>query len=220
MLNASFLYSWPYAHILLLLRQKQATSALDSESEAIVQDALDKIMSSDTQTTIVIAHRLSTIRNADRIAVIANGKVREIGSHDELMAKQNGHYRRLQAFQNLKGTEGDGLKAASTDMKYQRNSGKDLEHMTEPEFVLDEDTEKADAQRARVLAREDRVYFVIGSIGAVGAGLIFPAWCVQENVAFTFHVCILICLLSLSPFPGVYSSLTSLKRCSPWFPTA
>ncbi len=172
MLDASFLYSWPYAHILLLLRQKQATSALDSESEAIVQDALDKIMSSDTQTTIVIAHRLSTIRNADRIAVIANGKVREIGSHDELMAKQNGHYRRLQAFQNLQGTESDGLKAASTDVKYQRNSGKDLEHMTEPEF------------------------------------------------AFTFHVCILICLLSLLPFPGVYSSLTSLKRCSPWFPTA
>ena len=119
MLDASFLYSWPScSHFASRYRQKQATSALDSESETIVQDALDKIMSSNTQTTIVIAHRLSTIRNADRIAVIANGKVREIGTHDELMAKQNGHYRRLQAFQNLQGTESDGLKAASTDVKY------------------------------------------------------------------------------------------------------
>ena len=143
-------------------------------------------MSSETQTTIVIAHRLSTIVNANRIAVIANGKVREIGSHDELMAKQNGHYRRLQAFQNLQGNESDSLKAASTDVKYsvksQRTSGKDIEDVTdEPEVVLDKDTEKADAQRARVLAREDRVYFVIGGVGAVGAGLIFPAWYVQKR---------------------------------------
>lgn len=60
----------------------EATSALDSESERIVQVALDKLMDSHERTTIVIAHRLSTIRKADRIAFIAGGKLREIGSHD------------------------------------------------------------------------------------------------------------------------------------------
>ena len=60
----------------------EATSALDSESERVVQAALDKLMESHDRTTIVIAHRLSTIRTADRIAFIAGGKLREIGSHD------------------------------------------------------------------------------------------------------------------------------------------
>lgn len=60
----------------------EATSALDSDSERVVQTALDKLMDSRARTTIVIAHRLSTIRKADRIAFIAGGKLREIGSHD------------------------------------------------------------------------------------------------------------------------------------------
>lgn len=137
-------------------------------------------MASESQTTIVIAHRLSTIVNADRIAVIANGKVREIGTHDELMAKPNGHYRRLQAFQNLGEAQIDILDASTKDVKdsaqallrASEKEGTDAEQ----EEVLDKDTEKADAQRARVLAQQDIKYFVIGSIGAVGAGIIFPAW--------------------------------------------
>lgn len=64
----------------------EATSALDSESERVVQTALDKLMESRARTTIVIAHRLSTIRKADRIAFIAGGKLREIGSHDGKLA--------------------------------------------------------------------------------------------------------------------------------------
>ncbi len=79
------------AHIVLLhlhltflhfIFTDEATSALDSESERVVQAALDKLMDSRARTTIVIAHRLSTIRKADRIAFIAGGKLREIGSHD------------------------------------------------------------------------------------------------------------------------------------------
>jgi ATP-binding cassette subfamily B (MDR/TAP) protein 1 len=53
--------------------------ALDNESESIVQAALDKLMASKERTIIVIAHRLSTIRNADRIAFISDGRVKEIG---------------------------------------------------------------------------------------------------------------------------------------------
>jgi ABC-type multidrug transport system fused ATPase/permease subunit len=79
----------------------EATSAMDSKSEQIVQQTLDTIMSNPQQTCIVIAHRLSTIRNADRIAVIDKGTVREIGTHEELMGNPNGRYRRLQAMQNL-----------------------------------------------------------------------------------------------------------------------
>jgi subfamily B ATP-binding cassette protein MsbA len=70
----------------------EATSALDSESEALVQSALQNLMSG--RTVVVIAHRLSTVRRADRIVVIENGAIADIGSHEELMQKL-GTYRRL-----------------------------------------------------------------------------------------------------------------------------
>lgn len=67
----------------------EATSALDAESESIVQEALDR--ASQGRTTIVVAHRLSTIQDADRIVVLNNGKIEEMGRHDELIARK-GHY--------------------------------------------------------------------------------------------------------------------------------
>jgi len=79
-----------------LLLLDEATSALDSESEAEVQKALDELMKE--RTVIVIAHRLSTIRNADRIAVLDQGRLVELGSHTELLAKA-GQYARLYAMQ-------------------------------------------------------------------------------------------------------------------------
>jgi len=74
----------------------EATSALDSESEALVQSALHNLMSG--RTVFVIAHRLSTVRRADRIAVIENGALADIGSHEELMSRL-GTYRRLYELQ-------------------------------------------------------------------------------------------------------------------------
>lgn len=74
----------------------EATSALDSESEALVQSALHNLMAG--RTVFVIAHRLSTVRRADRIVVIENGTIADIGGHDDLMQKF-GTYRRLYELQ-------------------------------------------------------------------------------------------------------------------------
>lgn len=77
-----------------ILLLDEATSALDSESEKLVQEALDRFMIG--RTTLVIAHRLSTIRKADLVAVLQQGSVSELGSHDDLFAKgENGVYAKL-----------------------------------------------------------------------------------------------------------------------------
>ncbi|MBQ3873044.1 MAG: ABC transporter ATP-binding protein [Bacteroidales bacterium] len=76
----------------------EATASLDTESEKIVQDALDRLMSS--RTTIAIAHRLSTIKNADEIIVMHDGKIVERGTHDELTAI-GGYYSKLNQMQSL-----------------------------------------------------------------------------------------------------------------------
>jgi len=75
----------------------EATSSLDSESERLVQDALEKLMVG--RTSIVIAHRLSTIRKADQIMVIDNGSIVEKGTHDQLIILENGIYRNLSMLQ-------------------------------------------------------------------------------------------------------------------------
>jgi len=74
----------------------EATSALDSESESLVQSALQNLMTG--RTVFVIAHRLSTVRRADRIVVIENGRIADIGGHEELMNRV-GTYRRLYELQ-------------------------------------------------------------------------------------------------------------------------
>ncbi|WP_410050639.1 ABC transporter ATP-binding protein [Bosea sp. BH3] len=75
----------------------EATSALDTETEKAIQQSLTEL--SQGRTTLVIAHRLATIANADRIVVVENGKVVEQGSHAQLLARQEGRYRRLHAAQ-------------------------------------------------------------------------------------------------------------------------
>ena len=107
-----------------ILLLDEATSALDSESEGLVQDALDRLMRG--RTSVVIAHRLSTIQNAQRIAVLAAGKLVELGTHAELMELE-GLYFRLHNLQ-FKVEEPAGLK---------------------PNESIEEETEKKTARRRR-----------------------------------------------------------------------
>ena len=76
----------------------EATASLDTESEKLVQEALDRLMS--TRTTIAIAHRLSTIKNSDEIIVMHEGHIVERGKHEELLAL-NGYYKKLTDMQSL-----------------------------------------------------------------------------------------------------------------------
>lgn len=73
----------------------EATSALDAASERVVQAALDKLLSTKRRTTLVIAHRLSTVQGADKIAVLAGGRLAEEGTHEELLKNESGLYRSL-----------------------------------------------------------------------------------------------------------------------------
>ncbi len=82
----------------------EATSALDTENEMLVQEAIERLLK--LRTAVVIAHRLSTIQQADRIAVVNNGRIVELGSHDELMSYKDGLYQRLFSIQTRAASEG------------------------------------------------------------------------------------------------------------------
>lgn len=90
----SFIRAFVYNPTILIL--DEATSSVDSESEALIQNAIDQL--TKDRTSIVIAHRLSTIQKADKIVVLKKGEIKEIGTHSELM-KLNGYYKTLHDMQ-------------------------------------------------------------------------------------------------------------------------
>jgi ATP-binding cassette subfamily B multidrug efflux pump len=86
----AFIRAYVYNPSILVL--DEATSSIDTESEILIQNAIDKLTKG--RTSIVIAHRLSTIQKADNIIVLEKGKILEMGNHQALLEK-DGHYRNL-----------------------------------------------------------------------------------------------------------------------------
>lgn len=167
----------------------EATSALDSESEAIVQGALDKLMASREHTTIVIAHRLSTIRHADRIAYISDGKVQEIGSHDELLKQVDGRYRRLVESQKRSSTLSSvGLDEDDINKLGSPSSFDESEACTRSELE-GLGTTYFNAKRVWKEAGRDICFVIAGSIGSIVNGAIFPIWGIMfaQTIDLFFH---------------------------------
>ncbi|POM72050.1 ABC Superfamily [Phytophthora palmivora] len=195
-----------------ILLLDEATSALDTESERIVQASLDQLLANSHRTTIIIAHRLSTIRNASRIAVHSGGAIVEIGSHDELMKLESGHYRLLVEAQNrvaLSEKEGSIPEVMTvedveaTDDHIVR-SGRSSRHsisrhsLNEKEAALAaDDNELGDVDLPPVsMARVWRMslpewkFMAVGSLGAIINAAVFPVWgvlLVKVTVLF-FHL--------------------------------
>lgn len=167
-------------------------------------------MASRERTIVVIAHRvsrrrlledfrtssfpcvshifsvlqLSTIRNADRIAFISDGRVKEIGSHDELMEKPKGKYRRLVESQGRNAsTVMHGLQVPKKKKKKKKGAkGDDTDDEEDDEKVdITKETEEEEASsfsmaRARKMAGPDTFFLLAGSLGALIAGSVFPMW--------------------------------------------
>ncbi|GMF37206.1 unnamed protein product [Phytophthora fragariaefolia] len=184
-----------------ILLLDEATSALDSESERIVQASLDQLLASSHRTTIIVAHRLSTIRNASRIAVHSGGKIVEIGSHDELMKLDNGHYRLLVEAQSRTTSEGheedpsEGLQievfdAPSDHPAHSGHSGRSPRRsisrhsFSEKEgAVTGGDNELGDVDLPPVsmgriwkMSLPEWKFLAAGSFGAVINAAVFPVW--------------------------------------------
>jgi ATP-binding cassette subfamily B protein len=98
----SFVRALLYDPSILIL--DEATSSVDTESEQLIQEAIDKLIAG--RSSIVIAHRLSTIRKADQIIVLDKGEIREIGTHEQLLAK-GGYYFKLHEMQFRKPTKAE-----------------------------------------------------------------------------------------------------------------
>ncbi len=91
----SFIRALVYNPQILIL--DEATSSVDTESENLIQHAIETLVKG--RTSIVIAHRLSTVQNADKIMVLDKGEIKEIGTHEELLKMGDGYYRKLYEMQ-------------------------------------------------------------------------------------------------------------------------
>ncbi|CAM0946790.1 unnamed protein product [Alopecurus aequalis] len=163
-----------------ILLLDEATSALDTESESVVQEALD--LASVGRTTIVIAHRPSTIRSADMIAVIQHGEVKELGSHDELIADKNGLYSSLVRLQQTRETtEADQVSASTKGQSRSHSmsrssSGQSLSDAGEAGNIKEPKLPLPSFKRLLMLNAPEWRQALIGSLSAIVSGGIQPAF--------------------------------------------
>lgn len=168
-----------------ILLLDESTSALDAQSERVVQEALEK--ASAGRTTITIAHRLSTVRNADSISVIGKGVVVENGSHSDLISIQGGAYRRLVEYQNVEAqqqnpsvaTDSDtiGVVAVGAESRTRESVSKSIYVDGNAQDESEEEKETVDAgvlRRAFMMNIGELPIIFVGMIGAALAGASFP----------------------------------------------
>eukprot|EP00960_Hanusia_phi_P009347 270770-Hanusia_phi.AAC.2 len=192
-----------------ILLLDEATSALDSESERIVQESLDNLVYKDQShscTTIMIAHRLSTVTNCDKIVVLEKGKIVEMGSHSELMAKEDGLYRAMRAIQDLAHQEqkahvesaldeSNDLKKAQSSVenedsadKKSKKGGKDAKLNSE-QLLLEEAKELPAVPISRIwdLQKENLPIIIVGCLGSLTSGTIQPIFALlYSSIIYTY----------------------------------
>ncbi|XP_011018527.1 PREDICTED: ABC transporter B family member 2-like isoform X2 [Populus euphratica] len=182
-----------------ILLLDEATSALDAESEKSVQEALDRAMVG--RTTVVVAHRLSTIRNADVIAVVQEGKIVEIGSHEELISNPQSTYASLVHLQEAASLGGHSSLGPTLgpplSIKYSQDtrssfgasfrSEKDSISRAGADALEPMRTKKVSLKRLYSMVGPDWIYGIVGTIGAFVAGSLMPLFALgvtQALVAF------------------------------------
>ncbi|KAG1745981.1 P-loop containing nucleoside triphosphate hydrolase protein [Suillus paluster] len=177
-----------------ILLLDEATSALDTRSEGIVQDALDKAAAG--RTTITIAHRLSTIKDANMIFVMGDGLVLEQGTHNELLADENGAYSRLVQAQKLREAETESTTTAGDEEDMEKVvleevplGRKNTSHSVTSDIVNKRNEEKERGEtkedeyglfylfkRVGALLRGQLHRYAIGAFFAICSGAVYPAF--------------------------------------------
>ncbi|KAL6888381.1 hypothetical protein ACP4OV_009407 [Aristida adscensionis] len=174
-----------------ILLLDEATSALDTNSESVVQEALDR--ASIGRTTIVIAHRLSSIRNADMIAVMQAREIKELGSHEELIANENGLYSsllRLQQTKKSRDSEELGETGSASVVRRSKSNSMSMSFSVPSKSTLvwsrgDEEIDNSmeepkllvpSFKRLLLLNAPEWKYALLGSFGAIVFGGIQPAY--------------------------------------------
>lgn len=166
-----------------ILLLDESTSALDLHSESVVQAALDK--ASIGRTTFIVAHRLSTVKNADKIIVIDNGEVKEIGTHSDLIASKGLYYMLVQTQQRAD-EESEQIDEEETNSNnnlllrtFSVESATDSrKYSVDASAILKKDKvdDSVSAMRLLRLMNEDKFYVMTGAITSLIMGLSTPAY--------------------------------------------